>query len=88
MSGFIYGLPETFCTFTNNRLLGSYWLFNNRNVFTPFGESVPISRHDDRNPKTGAGRGSLDAGAFIVTYVVKLLSSRLLDRVVVNLVWP
>jgi hypothetical protein len=44
MSGFIYRLPETLCTFTaNNRLLGSYWLFNNRNWFTPFGESVPIS---------------------------------------------
>jgi hypothetical protein len=44
MSGFISRLPETLCTFTaNDRLLGSYWLFNNRNWFTPFGESVPIS---------------------------------------------
>src|ERR1035438_6619392 len=49
MSGFIYRLPETFCTFANNRLLGSYWLFNNRNWFTPFGESVPISPPADIN---------------------------------------
>src|SRR5260370_28378664 len=28
---------------------------------------VTRSRHSDRNPKAGAGRGFLDAGAFIVT---------------------
>src|ERR1022692_2316353 len=26
---------------------------------------LPESRHGDRNPKAGAGRGSLDAGAYI-----------------------
>ena len=82
MSGFIYGLPETFCTFTNNRLLGSYWLFNNRNVFTPFGESIPISRLLVINRTT-------DNFKRVYSYLCGETPIKpTFDRVVVNLVSP
>ncbi|MGD1215460.1 MAG: hypothetical protein ABR861_10800 [Terriglobales bacterium] len=43
---------------------------------------IPICRHGDRNPKAGAGRGSLDAAAFPSTDPGKLPTRGLLDSVV------
>jgi hypothetical protein len=89
MSGFIYGLPETFCTFANNRLLGSYWLFYNRNWFTPFGESVPISPPADINSYACSSRRRIRLQAdVIIDRIAKTLLHPRYRSVVCIETWP